>query len=165
MDSMVPAVENDAADLVSLIADVVSAYVSNNAVPVAELAGLVASVQAALGGLGQAKEDPAPAFTPAVPVKKSITEDAIISLIDGKSYRTLKRHLTGHGLTPDEYRTRYGLQRDYPMVAASYAAKRSELAKSIGLGSNRRKVAAKAAEPDAVVKVLAKRRGSRKAAA
>ena len=152
-------------DLVSLTADVVSAYLSNNSVPVSELGGLVASVHAALGKLGQPQEPAAPTYEPAVSVRKSVTPDAIISLIDGKPYRTLKRHLTGQGLTPAEYRQRYGLPADYPMVAASYAAKRSELAKAIGLGANRRKVAAKAAEPDPVVSEPTKKRGSRKAAA
>jgi predicted transcriptional regulator len=158
------AAENDAVDLVSLTADVVSAYVSNNTVPVAELVGLVASVHAALGGLGKAKEPAAPAYTPAVSVKKSVTEDAIISLIDGKPYRTLKRHLTGHGLTPAEYRQRYNLPAGYPMVAASYAAKRSELAKSIGLGANRRKAAAKVAASDPVIAEPAPKRRARKSA-
>ena len=165
MNDTAPAVGNDATDLVGLTADVVSAYLSNNTVPVAELAGLVASVHAALGKLGQPQEPAAPVHAPAVSVKKSVTEDALISLIDGKPYRTLKRHLTGHGLTPAEYRQRYNLPADYPMVAASYAAKRSELAKSIGLGANRRKAAPKAAEPDPVVAQPAPKRRGRKAAA
>ena len=156
--------ENGAAGLVGLTADVVSAYVSNNTVPVTELAGLVAAVHAALGGLGKAEAAPAPTYTPAVPVKKSVTEDAIISLIDGKPYRTLKRHLTGRGLTPDAYRERYGLPRDYPMVAASYAAKRSELAKSIGLGANRRKAAPDEAAPELVAAEAASKKRGRKAA-
>jgi predicted transcriptional regulator len=147
MDSSAPAVEGDATELVSLTADVVSAYVSNNSVAVSDLAGLVGSVHASLSRLGQPQAAAAPEYVPAVSVKKSVTPDAIISLIDGKPYRTLKRHLTGHGLTPDEYRQRYGLPVGYPMVAASYAAMRSELAKSIGLGANRKKAATKAAEP------------------
>ena len=120
---------------IDLAADIVSAFVSNNSVPVTELPALIGSVHAALQNVSnpiqvKAAEKP----TPAVPVKKSVTPDAIISLIDGKPYKSMKRHLTRHGLTPAEYRERYDLPRDYPMVAASYAAKRSELAKSTGLG-------------------------------
>lgn len=164
MNDDLPGAEIGATHLVGLTADVVSAYVSNNSVPVAELAGLVAAVHAALGGLGKVEAAPAPTFTPAVPVKKSVTEDAIISLIDGKPYRTLKRHLTGRGLTPDAYRERYGLPRDYPMVAASYAAKRSELAKSIGLGASRRKTAAPDTAAEPVAAEAAPKKRGRKAA-
>ena len=156
--------ETGATDLVGLTADVVSAYVANNTVPMRELAGLVTAVHAAFGSLGKPQEAPAPAYTPAVPVKKSVTEDAITSLIDGKPYRTLKRHLTGHGLTPDAYRERYGLPRDYPMVAASYAAKRSQLAKSIGLGANRRKAAPAEAAPEPVAAEATPKKRGRKAA-
>jgi predicted transcriptional regulator len=125
----------------------VSAFVSNNSVPVTELPALIGSVHAALQNVSnpiqvKAAEKP----TPAVPVKKSVTPDAIISLIDGKPYKSMKRHLTRHGLTPAQYRERFDLPRDYPMVAASYAAKRSELAKSTGLGQQRRKAAPKTAE-------------------
>src|SRR3712207_4228962 len=122
-------------DFIGLAADIVSAYVTKNSVPAADLPALIGTVHSAL----QTVANPAPAQaaekpTPAVPVKKSLTPDAIISLIDGKPYKSLKRHLTKQGLTPAEYRERYGLPRDYPMVAASYAAKRSELAKTMGLG-------------------------------
>jgi predicted transcriptional regulator len=134
--------------LIELAADIVSAFVSNNPVPVADLPAVIASVHGALQNTASPAttkvEDQKP--TPAVPVKRSVTPDAIISLIDGKSYKSLKRHLSGHGLTPDQYRERYGLPRDYPMVAANYAAKRSELAKKSGLGQQRRKAAAKRAE-------------------
>ncbi|AWB22634.1 MULTISPECIES: MucR family transcriptional regulator [Methylobacterium] len=145
-------------EFIDLVADIVSAYVSRNNVPIAELPNLIASVHASLSGLGQ------PAATPAedhkvtsAQVRKSVTPDAITSFIDGKSYKSLKRHLTSNGLTPDEYRQKYGLPRDYPMVAANYAAQRSELAKSLGLGQLRRDRAAakKAAEkrttPDPIV--------------
>ena len=163
MDDDLPASVSN--DLVGLTADVVSAYLSNNSMSVSELGGLVASVHAALGKLGQPQEPAATTYEPAVSIRKSVTPDAIISLIDGKPYRTLKRHLTGQGLTPAEYRQRYGLPADYPMVAASYAARRSELAKSIGLGANRRKAATEAVEPDPVVAETAPKRRGRKPAA
>ncbi|WP_336490746.1 MucR family transcriptional regulator [Methylobacterium nigriterrae] len=119
-------------------AEIISAYVSRNHVAPAELPGLIASVHAALNALAAGPSAAAPAeevekATPAQ-VRKSVTPDALISFIDGKPYKTLKRHLTGHGLDPYSYRQRYGLPADYPMVAANYAAQRSELAKSIGLG-------------------------------
>jgi predicted transcriptional regulator len=132
---------------IELAADIVSAFVSKNAVPVSELPALIANVHGALRNVGS----PAPKaeeikLTPAVPVKKSITADAIISLEDGKPYKSMKRHLSRLGLTPEQYRTKWGLPSDYPMVAPSYAAKRSELAKSLGLGLMRKKPAqAKAA--------------------
>ncbi len=154
-----------ATNYIELATDIVSAFVSNNAVQVADLPALIGNVHAAL----QSASSPAPMQTadkpaPAVPVRKSITPDALISLIDGKSYKALKRHLKRHGLTPEEYRERYGLPRDYPMVAASYAAKRSELAKSNGLGQQRKKTAAKSASTsEAVADKASKKRGRKKA--
>lgn len=118
--------------------EIVAAYVSNNVLPAKDLPGLITSVHGALAGLGAE-----PAATPVEPevdtpssaqIKKSITPDAIISFIDGKPYKTMKRHLGTHGLYPYSYRQRYGLPNDYPMVAPNYAAQRSALAKSIGLG-------------------------------
>ncbi len=97
-----------------------------------------------------------------MPVKRSITPDAIISLIDGKPYKSLKRHLTKQGLSPAEYRERYGLPRDYPMVAASYAAKRSELAKQSGLGQQRRKDGAEGADTTEGVSEKAPKKRERK---
>ena len=124
-------------EFVELAADIIAAYVSNNSVPVAELPALIGYVRAALNGLAngasQATEEEVEKATPAQ-IRKSITPDALISFIDGKPYKTLKRHLAGHGLDPHSYRQRYGLSADYPMVAANYAAQRSELAKAIGLG-------------------------------
>jgi predicted transcriptional regulator len=105
-----------------------------------------------------------PTFEPAVPVKKSITAEALISLIDGKKYKSLKRHLTGHGLTPAQYRERYGLPVDYPMVASAYAARRSELAKAAGLGQQRRKTAAKTADTSETVADKAQTKRGRKKA-
>ncbi len=122
-------------DLVSLAADIVSAYVAKNSVPVGDLPALIAATHAALTNLG-APAAPAQADkpTPLMPIKKTVTPDYLISLEDGRQYRTLKRHLAGRGLTPEQYRQKWGLPADYPMVAANYAAQRSELAKSFGLG-------------------------------
>ena len=136
-------------DLVALTADIVSAYVSNNRVPPAEMAALLSSVHAAIAGLGSppAAVELSPAKPTPAQIRKSITPDALISFIDGKLYKTLKRHLTGNGLTIEEYRERYGLPRDYPSVAASYSEQRSEMARSLGLGQRRRKVAESAEKP------------------
>ncbi|ACA20992.1 transcriptional regulator, MucR family [Methylobacterium sp. 4-46] len=123
-----------------LVVDIVAAYVSNNSVRPDDLPNLIASVGATLGDLGKPAAPPAeetPKATPAQ-IRKSITPDALISFIDAKPYKSMKRHLTKNGLTPDEYRQRYGLPRDYPTVAPNYAAQRSELAKQLGLGANRR---------------------------
>ena len=152
-------------DYIGLAADIVSSFVSNNSVPVTELPALIGSGHAALQNVSnpvqvKAAEKP----TPAVPVKKSVTPDAIISLIDGKPYKSMKRHLTRHGLTPAQYRERFDLPRDYPMVAASYAAKRSELAKSTGLGQQRRKAAPDTAETGETVSTPAKKSSRKKAA-
>jgi predicted transcriptional regulator len=117
-----------------LTAEIVSAYVSNNPVPATELASLIASVNAALSGLGQPIENPAPVLTPAVNPKKSVFPDYIVSLEDGRKFKSMKRHLGLLGMTPDEYRAKWGLPRDYPMVAPNYAAARSALAKKMGLG-------------------------------
>lgn len=126
------------AELAELTADVVSAFVSNNAVSSAALPEIISSVHAALAALDH---PPAPAEAerpvPAVPVKKSVTADYLISLEDGRRYKSLKRHLGGRGLTPDQYRTKWGLASDYPMVAPNYAKQRSELARSMGLGRKR----------------------------
>ncbi len=131
----------DPASLVEMTAEIVSAYVVKNSVPLADMPALIASVHAALGRLGTAAPDEAPAARPIPPVsiKKSVTDDYLISLEDGQRYKSLKRHLSKHGLTPADYRAKWGLPVDYPMVAPAYAAKRSELAKASGLGGQRRK--------------------------
>ena len=125
-------------DFIDLAADIVAAYVSNNPVRTADLPDLIRNVHAALNGLvtgaAQATEEVAPEKPTPAQIRKSVMPDGIISFLDGKSYKTLKRHLSSHGLDPHSYRQRYGLPADYPMVAPSYAAMRSELAKSIGLG-------------------------------
>lgn len=124
--------------LVDLAADIVSAYVSKNSVPVAELPNLIASVHTSLTNLGQRASAEPEKLTPPVPIKKTVTPDYLISLEDGKQYKSLKRHLSTRGLTPEEYRRKWGLPHDYPMVAATYAAQRSELAKNSGLGRPRK---------------------------
>jgi predicted transcriptional regulator len=150
---------------IELAADIVSAFVSNNSVPAADLPALIGSVHAALQNVSNPVRQETPTFEPAVPVKKSVTPDALISLIDGRKYKSLKRHLNKHGLTPEQYRTRYNLPVDYPMVASAYAARRSELARSIGLGQNRKKAAAKSADTsETVVEKAPKKRGRKKAA-
>ncbi|TPI35853.1 transcriptional regulator [Mesorhizobium sp. B3-1-6] len=127
--------------LIELTADIVSAYVSKNAVTVASLPSLIESVNSSLSKIRHPAEPEKPAQEPAVNPKRSVFPDYIVCLEDGKKFKSLKRHLNVHyGLTPDEYREKWGLARDYPMVAPSYAAQRSELAKSIGLG---RKAAAR----------------------
>lgn len=122
--------------LIDLTADVVSAYVSNNPVPVAELPSLISNVHSALQQQTAAPaQEASESQKPAVPIKKSVTPDYIVCLEDGKQFKSLKRHLsTHHGLTPDEYRAKWGLPADYPLVAPNYAAARSALAKSMGLG-------------------------------
>lgn len=130
--------ETDAIDSVGLTAEIVSAYVSNNAISPADLPRLMADVHTAIAGLAQ--QDATAAVSaekpkPAVPIRRSVTPDYIICLEDGKKFKSLKRHLqTHHNMTPDEYRARWGLPLDYPMVAPSYAEQRSKLAKKIGLG-------------------------------
>ncbi|RWG59467.1 MAG: transcriptional regulator [Mesorhizobium sp.] len=127
-------IENSRSQMIELTADIVSAYVSNNPVPVASLPDLIASVNLSLAAIGQTATPEAPAQASAVNPKRSVFPDYIICLEDGKKFKSLKRHLALHGLTPDEYREKWGLARDYPMVAPSYAAQRSTLAKATGLG-------------------------------
>jgi predicted transcriptional regulator len=132
-------------DLTSITADIVSSYVANNAVHRADLPAVIASVHAALQGLVTPKQiEPEKQLQPAIPIRRSITPDYLVSLEDGKKYKTLKRHLGKLGLTPAQYRAKWGLPDDYPIVAPNYALRRSELARSSGLGQQRRKTAAKA---------------------
>jgi predicted transcriptional regulator len=124
----------------SLVAQILSSYLSNNTVAPADLPSVIESVKKAFGGVGgpvsAAPEDSASkSWQPAVPVKKSITPDAITCLCCGQRFKSLKRHLqTTHHLAPREYRAAFGLKSDYPLVAPNYAARRSDLAKSLGLG-------------------------------
>lgn len=132
-------------DLTSITADIVSSYVANNAVHRADLPAVIASVHAALQGLVAPKQaEPEKQLQPTVSIRKSVTPDYLISLEDGKKYKTLKRHLGKLGLTPAQYRAKWELPADYPMVAPNYALRRSELARSSGLGQQRRKTAEKA---------------------
>ena len=142
-------------DYIQITADIVAAFVSNNAVRASELPFLIEAVHGSLWKVTEVKaEEPAPeAKPPAVPVKKSITDDYLICLEDGKKFKSLKRHLsTAYGMTPDEYRAKWGLNRDYPMVAPAYASARSSLARQMGLG-RKREDAAEDIEP--VVEVAA----------
>lgn len=123
-------------ELLKFASDIVAAYVSNNPIPVSEIPGMIKSVHATLGGLasGGAGEGPTN-LKPAVNVKKSVTPEYIVCLEDGKKLKMLKRYLRSrYGLSPEEYRSKWGLPADYPMVAPNYAAQRSEFAKKIGLG-------------------------------
>lgn len=123
-------------DLVEYSTEIVAAYVSHNAISPNDLPKLIADVHAALKGLGTEESvEPAEEKKPAVPVRKSVTSDYIICLEDGKKFKSLKRHLRTHyNLSPEEYREKWGLPADYPMVAPSYSATRSKLAKDNGLG-------------------------------
>lgn len=127
--------ETDQPDLTTLTVQLLSAYVANNSVPSSELAGLIETTRTALAGKPEPETPPQPEFEPAVSVRKSLgSRDHILSMIDGKPYRSLKRHLSSHGLTPGEYRKRYNLADDYPMVAPGYSEQRREVAKRLGLG-------------------------------
>lgn len=129
-------------NITEIAGGIVAAYVSNNSVPLTELPNLIRSVHGAIAGLatGTLTAESGPAAQSEVEkpsgaqIRKSVRDDGIVSFIDGKSYKTLKRHLSSHGLDPRSYRQRFGLPTDYPMVAPSYAAQRSALAKAIGLG-------------------------------
>ena len=123
-------------ELLRMTAEVVSAYVSNNTLATGQLGDVIQSVYNSLRTLeGQAAEPPSEPLRPAVPIRKSVTPEYLICLEDGKKLKMLKRHLRStYSLTPDEYRAKWGLAQDYPMVAPKYAAQRSEFAKKIGLG-------------------------------
>lgn len=129
--------EDDAIDL-GLVSELVAAYVSNNSLPANELPALIAAIHGAFQKITAPAAAPVveESKQPAVPIKKSVTNDFIICLEDGKRFRSLKRHLGSvYGMTPDEYRAKWGLAKDYPMVAPAYSATRSQLAKKIGLGN------------------------------
>jgi predicted transcriptional regulator len=121
--------------LITLTADIVAAHVSNNSVAVSDLPVLIGNVHAALAGLSSPSTAPAAAPEPAVPIRTSVKREYIVCLEDGKKLKMLKRHLMTHyGMTPDDYRAKWGLAADYPMVAPAYAEQRRDLAKAIGLG-------------------------------
>jgi len=126
--------------LITLTADIVSAHVSNNSVAVSDLPILIQNVHNALSTLGDSLVEPEPKPEPAVSVRASVKPDYIVCLEDGKKLKMLKRHLMTHyQMTPDQYRQKWGLPADYPMVAPNYAEQRRSLAKKIGLGTKRRK--------------------------
>jgi len=158
-------VANDNQELITLTADIVSAHVSNNNVATAEVASLIQSVYSALGTLGA----PAPEAAPekpkgAVSARASIKPDFLVSMIDGKPYKMLRRHIAQHGYTPESYREAFGLARDYPMVASNYAEQRRALAHKIGLGRKPRGEEA-APEPKAAPAAAPKRRSRKSPAA
>lgn len=135
--------DDNQTELTKLTVELLSAYLANNAIPSSDLPALIASTRASLSDSGTEAVAPAEAFVPAVSVRKSLaSKDAIISLIDGKPYKTLKRHLTTHGLTPAEYRSRYDLPANYPLVAPSYSERRREVAAANGLGHARKSASA-----------------------
>jgi predicted transcriptional regulator len=131
-------------DFPSLTAEIVASYVANNTVHLNDLPNVISSVHAALTSLGQPKEAEPEKLTPPVSIRKSIGDDYLISMEDGRRYKSLKRHLSGRGLTPQQYRQKWSLPADYPMVAPAYARQRSELAKALGLGRKREEAPAPA---------------------
>jgi predicted transcriptional regulator len=156
---------NERQGLLSLTVEIVASFAGNNAVAIGDLPAVIATVFRTLRGVGQGEaEKPAEAPVPAVPVKKSIGTDYLVCLEDGRKVKMLKRYLaTRYGLTPNEYRQRWGLARDYPMVPPAYAAQRSAMAKQIGLG--RRRAAAPpppAPEPTPAAPEPRRRAGGRK---
>ena len=143
----------ESGNLTELVADIVGAYVSNNKVAVSELPGIISQVHSALQRTTAGAEAPQQeAQQPAIAVRRSVNQDYIVCLEDGKRFKSLKRHLrTDHDMTPQEYRAKWGLKPDYPMVAPNYAASRSELAKKMGLGR----------KPAEAAETQPKRRGGR----
>lgn len=133
----------DKDDVIALTADVVGAFVGNNKVATADLPALIKNVHTALSAIGSpvpaAESSPAMVQPTAAQIRKSITQDALISFEDGRSYKTLKRHLTTQGMTIAEYKAKWGLPKDYPTTAPSYSEARSAMAKALGLGQGGRK--------------------------
>jgi predicted transcriptional regulator len=136
---------DDKSEIIEMTADIVSAYVGNNSVSAGELPSLIQSVHRALAGVSNGTEtvETAPK-EPAVPVKRSITPDHLVCLEDGRKFKSLKRHLrTKYNMSPEDYRAKWGLPKEYPMVAPNYAKARSELAKQMGLGQGGRQAPAR----------------------
>jgi predicted transcriptional regulator len=136
-----------------LTGDIVSAYVAANNIQRSELPGLISDVHSALTNLGKSPAEPK--AEPPVPIKQTIKPDYIISLEDGRRYKSMKRHLSSRGITPVQYREKWGLRPDYPMVAPNYSKARSELAKALGLGQARKGQARKARKKGATKKAAA----------
>lgn len=132
--------ETQAADILDMTVGIVANYVSNNRVEPDQVGALIASTHAALSNVGQPAPEPVEVYERATPaqIRKSMTDDGLVSFIDGRTYKTLKRHLSTNGMTPAEYRDRYGLPDSYPITSPAYSARRSELAKSAGLGQKGR---------------------------
>mgnify|MGYP000317241668 CR=1 FL=1 len=130
---------SDKLEIIEMATDIVAAYVGNNSLPASEVSQLLTGVHAALAGVAaKGDEAEAPPQEPAVPIKKSITPDYLICLEDGRKFKSLKRHLrTKYDMSPDDYRRKWRLPADYPMVAPNYAKARSALAKKMGLGQRR----------------------------
>ncbi len=129
--------ENSAnVSFIRLTAQIVSAYLSNKSVPSAEIPALISQIHSALTQLSN--RSPAEPFKPAVGIKRSVTAEHIVCLEDGKAFKSLKRHLRTHKMTPDQYRAKWNLPLDYPMVAPNYAVARSQIAKQMGFGQKRR---------------------------
>ena len=154
-------------ELLTLTSEIVSAYASNAKVEATAVQDLIGAVFAKLGELAVGQDAVPETLTPAVPIRRSVTDDYIVCLEDGKKLKMLKRHLMiSYGLTPEDYRAKWDLRRDYPMVAPNYAAKRQELAKKIGLGRKGRVQPVVAAEPvPEAAPAPVKRRSRSKAAA
>jgi len=149
---------SDKANLIELTADIVSAYVGNNSVTAADLPSLIRATFTALTGAETPVVEPVESKAPAVSIKKSLGEDYLICLEDGRKFKSLKRHLrTKYDMSPEDYRAKWGLPKTYPMVAPAYAAARSNLAKQMGLGQGGRQ-AAKPAAAKAVAKPAAAKR-------
>jgi len=142
--------EDQSIDITTMTAEIVSAYVSGNKIATTDLADLIQSVFKSLSTVGQSAAEPTPEAS-AKPttgqIRKSVRPDGLVSFIDGRPYKTLKRHLSKHGLTVAEYKEKYGLPKDYPTTASDYSAKRSEMAKSLGLGRQAKAEVAAVAAP------------------
>ena len=142
--------------LVELTSEIVAAYVSHNAISASELSRLIADVYSAVNATtGPTQASPEPAQAPAISIRKSVTPDYIVCLEDGKRFKTLRRHLQQLGVSPEQYRAKWKLPLDYPMVAPNYSVKRSDLARSLGLGRKPGQVLAKAAPAKAKRKAAA----------
>ncbi len=159
--------ENDTNAVAEMATTIVSAYVANNSIPMAELPTLIHSIHQTLGRLSDTTAVPetrTEELKPAVAVKKSVTEDYIISLEDGRKFKSLKRHLAAeYGMTPEQYRVKWGLPTNYPMVAPAYAKQRSSLAKSLGLGRKPANAAPVAPPPPAAVETKSRKRTAKAA--
>jgi predicted transcriptional regulator len=158
--------ESKKQELLSLTTNIVSAFAGNHTVAMSDLPGLISNVFAALRTTGQVEEKANEPPTPAVPIRKSVTSDFLICLEDGKKLKMLKRHLqTRYHMSPEEYRQRWGLPRDYPMVAPAYAEQRASLAKRLGLGRRKPAPVPQPPEPPPAPTEPRRRAASRKKAA